>query len=737
MAALLFVISFVLAFLLFSVQPMASKMVLPILGGTPAVWNTAMFTFQCLLLGGYVYAHLLATNVGLRWQLRVHVVLVAFSCLVLPLTVRLASSDAMLADPIAYLIAAFVIQMGLPFLALAATQPLLQSWLARSGHPMAQTPYILYSASNLGSFAGLIGYILLVEPQLDLAQQSVGWSFLYLAGMALLVLAAHRLKATPAPVVETVEAPAVQGNARAGWARCLGWVFLAFLPSSLSLGVTTYITTDIASVPLLWVLPLSIYLLSFVDAFRTRPILVRVAQYTAPLMGVAALVTYALQSHRFTYGYPVHLLAFALLAFALHGWLARSKPEASHLTRFYLCLSLGGALGGTLNGLVAPLVFYDALEYPFVLLIASLASFMLLQQGGGAGWLVRQVLLAARMFALVVGITVVIYLAMSMVESSVTQGLRDVHSGNLAMAACVAGAIGLLLQRKIARAYYVGIGAASLVLFVVVLGDAGQHILFKGRNFFGVMRVIEHPDSGMRYLMHGTTLHGMQPAERSEATTPYSYYWMLSDVFDQLPITRSKPVGAVGLGIGTIKCTLKKGQQIDFFEIDAMAQQLAENTDFFQQLSDCPGSYRILIGDGRLKLDEQPDGTYGLIVLDAFSSDAIPAHLLTREAMAIYLAKLAPHGVLLLHTTNRHLDLWPLIGAHAEDMGFVAYGRYFSKDGRQWKNSNSNWVLVAREEGDIAPAVQEEGWQRIRSEGDTPWTDTYINLLPYWKWLRR
>ncbi len=731
MKALAFLVSFLLAFLLFAVQPMATKMVLPTLGGTPAVWNTAMFTFQFLLLAGYAYAHLLVAQVAPRWQGRVHGLVLLASLVLLPLAVTLPTSDAMLAHPIPYLVAAFGLQIGLPFFALAATQPLLQAWLVRSSHPLARTPYVLYSASNLGSFAGLLGYIALAEPLMSLRAQSVGWSALYVLGMALLMGVAWRLRQNPAVVAVATEKTAMISPS---WKTYVLWVFLAFLPSSLSLGVTTYIATDVASVPLLWVLPLSIYLLSFVDAFRTRPILVRACQYIAPLMALTALLMYGLQLHRYAFGFPFHLLTFAVMAFALHGWLAKTKPDATWLTRFYLCMSVGGALGGVLNGLLAPMLLKEALEYPAVLLLASFTSFLLLQQQTGEGWLRRQLMSAALVVAQVMGFAAALYVVIMYVAPPVESA--GIDSQTLMMSTSFAAMICLALHRRYVKAYYACVGVVIVMQVAIVNGAVGHATLFMDRNFFGVERIYKNVAQNAHIMMHDTTMHGMESLKPGGSTQPLSYYWALGQIFDALPVMREHPMAAIGLGVGTMKCHARADQQVDFFEINPMVKRLAEDARYFHQLRDCPGSYRVLLGDGRIRLAQQPDAHYGAIVLDAFSSDAIPAHLLTQEALAMYLRKLAPHGVLLIHTTNRHLNLWPLIGAHAEAMGFTAYGRFFAPPAGDKLRYGSFWVVVGREHEDIVAAVTDEAWEPVRSEGDTPWIDQYINILPYFKALR-
>lgn len=723
MRLLLFAVSFLLSLLLFAVQPMATKLVLPTLGGTPAVWNTAMFTFQLLLLAGYFYAHVLTRQLPSRWQWGVHALVVMASLALLPLMVVLPASEALLANPIPALVMAFTLQLGLPFVALSATQPLLQAWLSRSSYTLAKTPYVLYSASNLGSFAGLFGYVVLAEPLLALDAQRMAWSVLYGVAMVLLLLAGRLLRPHAWGAMPT--APTVPH-----WKHVLLWMGLAFLPSSLSLGVTTYITTDIASVPLLWVMGLALYLLSFVDAFRARPVLVGISQRLAPIAGLSAVMLYGFPGigHQ-SWVFPCQLLVFFMLALALHGWLAQRRPAAGELTWFYLCLSVGGALGGMFNGLLAPLLFREALEYPLVLLVASVAA-MLLQQGGTRGWR-----LACEVGLLVLLGTMACYGLFSVYTGQLAAHLRYIDNQTLMVSASASGMVSLVVYRRYLSAFYALATVALVLLFTMAHGVQGYATLYKSRNFFGVERVFRKDDQQAIFLMHDTTVHGVQALDPARAQKPLSYYYYLGPMFDALPVLRAHPIAVLGLGIGSLKCYAQPQQQVDFYEINPLVKQLAEDTRFFHQLRDCPGRYDVLLGDGRIQMQQQPDRRYGVIILDAFSSDAIPAHLLTAEALAIYRAKLAPGGVLLVHTTNRHLDLWPLLGAHADAAGMVAFGRRFEPVAGEPLSYTSFWVVMANNLADVTPAVDEH-WVRLHAEGDRVWTDQYTNLLPYFKALR-
>lgn len=735
MRAFAFFLSFLLAFLLFSVQPMASKMVLPVLGGAPAVWNTAMLTFQLLLLAGYAYAHAVTEYVRAPRQWQVHALIIALSCIVLPLTVQLESSDALMRNPIAYLALALVLQVGLPFFCLSATAPLLQAWVSRSHHPLSRTPYVLYSASNLGSMAGLLGYVALVEPALALPDQAMAWSALYLGGMGALVVMGYLLrpqalpeKSDPAPATHPV-----------GWRQMMLWVWLAFLPSSLSLGVTSYITTDIASVPLLWVLPLALYLLSFVDAFRTRPWLVGVCTRMAPLTGMAALVIYGSHGHQFSETFIFQLLVMGVLAFALHGWLARFKPPSAQLTRFYFCLSVGGALGGILNALVAPLIFTQTWEYPISLLLGSLTAFMLAAQHDTKNGqsIAQQLKELLKVTAAVLVNAAVFYVLLSIATDNWDDVRGAVDQRTLLTSASVATVVVVLIYRRYTHSFY-ALAALAMMLVVAQQFSALGTMRYEKRTFFGVVRVMDVPLINARNLIHNTTVHGTQPLVQAGALSPISYYKALTSSFEKLPVMRRHPFAAIGLGIGTVKCHASPEQRVDFYEINPEVVTIAENGALFTMLRDCPGTHRVFLGDGRITLAEREDGQYGAIILDAFTSDAIPTHLLTVEALQLYRQKLVKDGVLLVHVTNRHINLLPLLARQAESVGMVARTKFTPVAEKEKLIYASQWVILANRVEDIEPLItSEEGWQPLTPDaGARPWTDTYTNVIPYFKMFR-
>ena len=724
MKSLVFAVSFLMAFLLFVVQPMATKLVLPTLGGSPAVWNTAMLIFQMLLLAGYLYAYTLTRYLPQRAQLAAHALLIITSFFLLPISVVLQSSDAVINHPILAMSKALLSQLGLPFFVLSATAPLLQSWVSKSQTPLARTPYVLYSASNLGSFMALIGYVLVIEPIFDLGHQRNLWSVLYVIGVIPLLAIGYWLLQNPVSAGAVAESPSEESpfNAR----RAFTWIGLAFLPSALSLSVTSHLTTDIAVVPLLWVVPLAIYLLSFVDAFSTKPVLVPFAMRVAPVIGLIALLIYSSPLGRNALALVWHLLAFTFLAFALHGHLARAKPGSRHLTLFYLCLSVGGALGGVLNAIVAPLLFTDTLEYPLTLAAASLCAFIYMQWDSIT--LNSQLKTFARLGSMVCAFTAFFYV---LIATTISQ--QSFNPLILLIAAFLAGAVLILTQRRWTTVFWALAAINMLLIGALLFQGNDQQTLFKARNFFGVQKVTESSNNHARYFMHNTTLHGVQSLNPANALKPTAYYSALIEAFQSLPIMHTQPMAVVGLGVGTISCYAGPHQPVDLIDINPLVVKIAQNPHYFTYLRDCPGIHRILLGDGRIKMGEKENQRYGTVIMDVFSSDSIPTHLLTREAFATYVKKLAPHGVLLIHTTNRHMDLWPLIATQARALGWVAYGKHFTPPKTEPLVYDSFWTIMATTQQDIAPLLQaNDGWQKlVAPDNARVWTDQYMNILPY------
>jgi SAM-dependent methyltransferase len=706
------------ASLLFAVEPMVAKMLLPAYGGSPMVWNTAVLFFQGALLVGYAYAHWSQRRLGARRQPLVHRVLVVLPMAVLPVALPAWSVAPESAPTALWLLLVLAVMVGAPFAVLATTGPLVQRWYSWSGLPRADDPYFLYAASNVGSLLALLSYPLLLEPAADVATQARWWAVCYVAFAALMVACAVLVRrqarsATDAPSTRTdTQVEEERGpTEQLGWRRRVRWLALAFVPSSLMLGVTTHISTDIAPVPLMWVVPLALYLVTFIVAFGVRryhwlPLAVR-------LSALAAVVlpwTYLLLSGRNpAIGVGLDLTLLIVAGLACHGLLATDRPAPSRLTEFFLVVSLGGALGGVFNGLLAPVIFNWVAELPLVVSALGLLPLMLRARSGRAAW--SRVRWAAFLLG---GPAVVLVLCFATSKAAVIF---------LGIAVAVAWAAVLSRHpRMIAVVIVVGLA----LVFVVRENQA----VVQERTFFGQYAVRVTPDRHV--FAHGTTIHGFQLRAPSERMTPVSYYARRGPMGDIFATYGGRPasdrVAVVGLGAGGLAGYGRPGQRMDFYEIDPVVVRFARDERYFTYLRDCMCEARTIVGDGRLKLDEVADGSYGMIVLDAFSSDAVPAHLLTREAIRLYSRKLAPGGVLVFNVTNRNLDLAPMLGATAKAGGLVTSAADDPVKGDRI-SLPSRWVVAARSESDLDPLTsQHSRWRPIRPGGPV-WTDAYSSLF--------
>ena len=726
---------FLSAFLLFLVQPMFGKMVLPLLGGSPAVWNTCMLFFQAALLGGYLYAHL-SSRLPVKRQAMLHLALLALAALALPVSVRGAAPEGGGA-PIPWLLGLMAVTVGGPFLVLSGTGPILQRWFSRSGHAQAAEPYQLYAASNLGSALALLAYPFLMEPRLRLATQSGTWTAGYAALLLLIGVCAARVWKT----ADSTAAGAVTPNAAGGGEPAeaipaagaaafpiplrerLIWIGLAFVPSSLLLGVTTFITTDLSPAPLLWVLPLALYLFSFTLVFARRPPLrhewMVAIHPSAIAIAVLLLATGYVKTPAFAV--PLHLTALFVIAMAAHGELARRRPHARHLTEFYLWISLGGVLGGAFNALVAPVAFDNVWEYPIVLALACLARPWPDDRLGVRGHLWAALRAGAFIFAL-------IYL-----------GNNDTLSPLLFI---VVGAVLInLLNLGLARTpgwLFVCIATVLAVRAHGVITEEG--VLRAERTFFGRYKVMHaNWGGGFHVLRHGSTLHGAQSLQAHLRHEPLTYYLRrgpLGQIFSATAEDEGRRrVAVVGLGTGTTAAYARPGEQWTFFEIDPGIERIARDTAYFSYLADAPSPPRVVLGDARLSLAQDAGRQYDLILLDAFSSDAIPVHLMTREALETYLARLAPGGIVAFHVSNRYLDLEPVVAALAYDAGLVARAGQGPRDERATYESNSTWIALARAEADLGPLMADRWWWKPRLRPEVqPWTDDYSSLLTVFEW---
>ncbi len=708
------------AFLLFWVQPMFAKMILPSLGGSPAVWNTAMMFFQTALLAGYAYAHFVARSPG-RMQGIVHLTLLLVAAIGLPIGMAQGWAPPVESTPVFWMIGLMAVSIGLPFVAVSATAPLLQSWFAASGHRHSGDPYFLYAASNLGSMCGLLAYPLLIEPAFTLPDQTGLWSALYLllAGM----IAAVSLSVRPA-----VLSAAAQGRRHAAktppiaWRRRLHWLALAFVPSSLLLGVTQHITTDLAAIPLLWVGPLAVYLLTFILAFSQKPPLphkwmVRVMPHVMVFFAVFFLVINHLSP---AIVIAIHILVFFICAMVCHGELARLRPDAERLTEFYFWLSLGGMLGGVFNALLAPMVFNGVHEYPLALVLACLLY------PGALNGAARTRLLDV---ALPAGILMAAYFIMGF-GSDILAGSRWL----IMICVVILGLMVFSFRLRPLR-FALGIG---VVLTISLVFFSEKNVLERSRSFFGVYKIQTMRDGKFTALSHGTTLHGAvnsDPARRNEPLTYYSRIGPLGQIHSALENEpRIRNVALVGLGVGTTACYRRPGQSWTFFDIDPEVVRIANDRRYFNMLADCAQGARMVLGDGRLKLEAEPDKAFDLIMLDVFSSDVIPVHLLTREALELYRNKLSAQGVLAIHVSNRHMDLRSVLAAGAASAGMIGYHQWHRPPKELMETefiSPSKWIVMSASPEALAPIVRDNpDWKPLEASHDTPvWTDNYSNLV--------
>ncbi len=733
---------FVSAALLFSVQPMVAKMLLPLLGGTPAVWNTCMLFFQAALLAGYAYA-LILSRWPLRRQLALQLLLLVFAFVSLPIGLSSSwiNSTPATGNPSLWLLACLSAVVGLPFFIVSSNGPLLQRWFSHTGHSAARDPYFLYSASNAGSFVALLAYPVLLEPQFSLGSQSRIWTGGY-AGLLVLVsvcaFALWRLgrngitsaaldSESTAPLTNAVPASTERRTAAPSFTRRLRWVLLAFVPSSLMLGVTNYISTDVASVPLLWVIPLAIYLLTLVFAFARRQLIsLRVLSIILPGATLVFLLIYLLDISAgpgLMIGF--NLIYFFLAALTCHSQLAADRPSTTHLPEFYLWMSLGGVLGGVVNALLAPVIFSSVTEYPLAMLLACL----LLPTDSERVGIPRKRWMDLLVPAGVMLLAVALGLAVSRVSPGTLTGL------------VVAFAIPMVIIypfRKQPLRFSLCLGAILLgASFVTVVGNKTLHT---ERNFFGVLRVNRNASDTMHTLIHGSTIHGRQstiPERRCEALSYFHHTGPLGQVFaafQSSPVPKS--VAIVGLGAGATAAYARQSEHWTFYEINPAVVSIARNPQYFSYVVDCAKvPFNVVLGDARLKLREAPDAGYGLIVLDAFSSDAIPMHLITQQAIDLYLSKLAPGGLLVFHVSNRNLDVSPVVAdlALSRNLSCIALNdpMLTPVEGKD----PSVWVVMARSPADFVVLSSSSNARVLNGDARRAvWTDDFSNILSVFRW---
>jgi hypothetical protein len=754
---------------------MIAKMILPMLGGTPAVWNTCMVFFQAMLLAGYSYAHVLTGRVCIRRQVLLHLFVLLLPVTVLPISLAFGWTPSQSGAPITWLLWLLLLSIGLPFFALSTTAPLLQRWFSHAEHALSKDPYILYAASNLGSMVALLGYPTLIEPNLSL--QSRGWlsqSQLWSVGYGLLIAliavagwgvyrAGARLEHSKDPDATARAAAASRVDTR----LLAQWVLWGFVPSSLMLGATSYITMNIAAIPLLWIIPLVLYLVSFIVVFAKWPPAAHGAMVQAmPLLVVLLVFTLVADeiSIPFVGRIILHLLTLFVVALVCHGELARSRPAADQLTAFYLAMSIGGMLGGIFNALIAPVMFTGVAEYSITLVVAGL----LLPLGHrrapttttvessaaiGRGWpnMWRDACWLVAISAWACGwawwlptteeATTAPSAANALVAALTPLAGPGVSSGRDMV---IYGAPLLLCYLGRSRPLFFGLGLGVLLLSGDVSGGSGRNVvLHQERTFYGVLKVKWDRHLETHRLVHGNTNHGaqwMQPDKRSEPMTYFHPKGPVGDLFRAFQgANRRRHLAVTGLGAGTLASYGEPGQSLTYYEIDPAVVRIALDPRYFTYCEDAKRrgvDLQIVVGDGRLGMTAAPDGGYDLLILDAFSSDSLPVHLITREAFELYLRKMTSDGVIAVNVSNRYLDIPPVLGNIAEELDLVGLRRhdYEDEDVVPGKYA-SHWVVMARQPDALGALWEDPRWEPIpRNPALGVWMDNFSNVLSVFDW---
>ena len=719
---------FVSALLLFSVQPLFTKMVLPRLGGSPAVWSVAMVFFQSLLLAGYAYAHYLMRLRNRMVPVAAHLALLVIALATLPLSIAGGWGEPPASGYALWLLGLFAVSIGLPFFALAANNPLLQAWFVRTGHPDGPDPYFLYASSNIGSFLALLSYPVLLEPMFTLRTQNLIWTGGY--GLLIVLIGACGLLLLRAPMSAAVDTLATDTDAPApAFGLRARWIFLAAVPSGLLIAVTAHISTDVAAAPLLWVLPLSLYLLTWVLVFQSRPLLPHKWMLMVQPVAIAGVIVLLAvggeQNLLLTLG--GHQLCFFVIAMACHGELARTRPAAKYLTGFYVALSFGGMVGGLFAGLIAPYAFSWVAEYPILVVLAVLC------RPPGDERFPR----LSRWYWLLLLAIAVALIAPSFGTGTVTNWLEDQRVYVAGAVAAVGMLLALLLRAD--RWKLASLATLALVLIRVYPADDGR--VETVRSFFGVHKIVVTPHGQYHVLMHGTTIHGAEKFQNDDGTPvpgrpePITYYHKDGGIGQAITAIRERKgaplrVAVIGLGAGTLTCASEPGETWKFFEIDQSMVDTARDPKYFTYIRSCEPDLKPVIGDARLTFAREPDGIYDLIIVDAYSSDAIPIHLATEEAMKIYKDKLAPQGAVLMHVSNRHLELSSVVVgiADANDLKSWVYSEDSGRDSEYIFSTSV--VVSAREDADVGKLASSEQWEEHEAdEKQRVWTDDYSNVL--------
>ena len=737
---------FISAGLLFWIQPLIAKTLLPLLGGAPAVWNTCLLFFQTMLLIGYLYALASSRWLSVRSQLAVHIVLLLLIAIYL---FRFALHTPVLTalqqeDPTRWLLENLLLSIGPPFFIISASNPLLQSWFSRSQHHLAVDPYFLFAASNAGSLIALLAFPLILEPGLRLNEQYQLWRVGFVVLVTLMFVIAVALKPLSTVSIDVTKSSANESDPKNKLTvfRRFRWLALAFVPSSLMLGVTTYITADVAAVPLLWVIPLALYLLTFVLAFTNKQFVS--AASLSRVMFVAALVVTLILTSGATEPAWALILAnlgfFFVAALMCHSQLANDRPSVTHLAEYYLWIAIGGALGSFFNVLIAPILFTSILEYPLAIVLAcmlrrgeertenrTLRETYDKQESFGRRNKYLDVVYPLGLYVLTVSLAILVThlrASSSVINLFIVLGVPLIIINHFFRERPIRFGLGLCAV-MLASVYYTG------------LTDRTLHVV---RNFFGTTRVTTDPMRRVNSLYSGNTVHGRQFVDPSRQCEPLSYHHENGPLGQVMAVFNAAHANArvavIGLGVGAMASYSKPGQEWTFYEINPDVINLARNSQYFTYLQNCAnGSLSVVEGDARLNLQKAREAHYGLIVLDAFSSDAIPVHLVTQQALDLYLSKLAQGGILAFHISNRSLNLQPILADLAESRKLLCIGFDDLKPSSLEGKDPSQWVVMARSSPEISNLSINSQWKRLNgTKGGRVWSDDFSNILRAIRW---
>jgi hypothetical protein len=763
MRSLIFSLTLLISsFLLFLVQPMIGRMLLPSLGGTPAVWNGCMLFFQAALLAGYAWAHYGPPKLGVKNHLMVHLFLLAAVCCLLPMKIVETWTAPVDSNPMFWLLGQLTLCVGLPFFVISSSAPLLQRWFSLSAARSQQgsEPWFLYAISNFGSLVALISYPFVFERIMGLTDQGVFWATgFFVLALMFATCAFYTLRnADPASLLRTRSS---KSSAPLSWAQRLRYIVLAAIPSSLMLGVTTIVSTDAGSFPLMWSIPLALYLITFILVFANRQLIphrwiVRALPFC--LLAMPLVMTIDLGNNP-ALMIAAHFAVFFIVAMACHGEMARLRPPVEQLTEFYLMMSLGGVVGGAFNSIFAPILFNSILEYPLVLIAACLVipawkdlvadASSQNEKTSEPSWLSVEKIWVAPIAILVILASVWAF------EYSL---LRTFQPLVMLFGFAVPATICIFLAkspRRFAPCF-------ALLLLGYPFIHVNHDITLKQRGFFGVNEIATVGE--FRTLINGRTSHGMQRIDETINPHPLSYYHSdgpVGDLFREFGDDQDR-IGVVGLGVGTIAAYGQPHQQIDFYEIDPIVYQMAADEQYFSYLSSATSDVNVILGDARVQLDagrKQPGqltpvtlssgsreiangkdnvNRYGMIVLDAFGSDSVPIHLLTEEAIQLYLDRLDENGLLAIHISSKFMNFAPVGAAFSDAFGLhsaIRTDSHVTVEQQQAGRSPSRYMIFSRDKNLIQRFIDlDKGWQTLKSERPIRWTDEHANILDVMVW---